>query len=224
VHAASHWPFTQNGVGALHCELPVQVVPVGFGSQPPFTHVKPSGQVVEQPVSHFPSMHTFVGSPQSLLNLHAFVPVVHTPPTQTSVPVQSVVVLHGHGPFAPPHVWHWPPTHACPVAQSLPFLHCGAASAGGVASVPPSAEPGTHLLLTHCSPLLHSAFVVHSFTGPGCEPGGTHWLPVHTSPCGQSLFWLHVVTQPESVQTWPAAQFDVPVHGVVPGGDTFRHP
>ena len=132
--------------------------------------------------------------------LDAFVLVVHTPPTHTSVPVQSVVVLHAHGPAAPPHVWHWPPTHACPAWQSLPFLHCGAASAGG-ASVPPSAEPGTHLFPTHCSPALHSAFVVHSFTGPGCEPGGRHWLPVHTSPCGQSLSWLHVVTQPESVQT-----------------------
>jgi hypothetical protein len=92
-------------------------------------HVKPVAHVtLAQLFSHLPSTHTLFGSPQSLSCAQPFAGDVHTPPMQTSVPLQSVVVLHGQGPFAPPHVWHLPPTHAWPLPQSEPLVHCGAAS------------------------------------------------------------------------------------------------
>jgi hypothetical protein len=213
-------------VGAEHWAFDVQVVPVGFGLQPPLTHVKPAGQnTVAQLLSQRPSTQIRLGSPQSLLNLHPFAAGVQTPPTQMSVPLQSVVVVHAHGPAAPPHVWHLPPTHAAPGGQSAPFEHTVPESGGGV--LPSAVSPsglGTHLFATHCLSLGHSALVVHSLgTGP-TPPGGTHKFDVQTSPWGQSPETLQVVVQPWSVQTWPLAQLVLPVHGELPGGFTLRHP
>jgi hypothetical protein len=73
-------------------------------------------------------------------------------------------------------------------------------------------------------PLVHSAFVVHSFTVPPDVPGATHWFDLHTAPLGQSPSVLHVWTQPLSVQTLPDGQDVFPVHGVAAGGFTFRQP
>jgi hypothetical protein len=104
----------------------VQPVPIGFGSQPPFTHVYPIGQVPHT-ASHCPSMQIFP-VPQSLLYLHAFVLAVHTPPTHDCPFAQSPLTLHGHGPPWPPHASHLPPKQPSPGGQSEFFMHWGAES------------------------------------------------------------------------------------------------
>jgi len=73
-------------------------------------------------------------------------------------------------------------------------------------------------------PSPQSAFVVHSFFGPGSFFGAEHTPLLHTVPFGHAASSEHVCAHPLFVQTDPAAQLDEPVQGCVAGADTVVQP
>ena len=97
---------------------------------------------------------------------------------------------------------HAPATQVSPPEQSAVF------SQGQGPALPPhvSQVPALHVL-----PSPQSAFVVHSFGGPGSLPGGEQRPLWQVSPFGQVASVWHVVVQPPAVQTSPGLQLDVPV-------------
>jgi len=159
-----------------------------MGTQPPFTHWVPLGQVLEsaQPATHWPSSQIFPG-PQSLLYLQTLVLAVHAPAMHVWPVWQSVLVVQGQGPLLPPQAWQWFWMQTSPPGQSLLAVH----STGEPASV---------------------------------WVGGRQKPPVQTVPFAQSLLDLQVCSQPLLVQTWPAGQLVLPVHGLAGGGVTEPQP
>jgi hypothetical protein len=103
VQAEAHAPDTQNGSPALQSALDLQVF-AGAGWQVPFVHVNPVAHVpVVQLGTHCPSSQTSVGA-HWFEDLQVLVAGSHAPATHWSPVEQSVVLVQGQGPFAPPQV------------------------------------------------------------------------------------------------------------------------
>ena len=117
-------PATHFGVLPLQSLSDLQPLVDALGRHAPFTHEKPAahGVVESHPATHCPLSQILPGL-QSLEYLHVSLGGVHEPPAQTRPPVQSMVVVQGHGPLDPPHGWHWFATQALPEPQSAFVVH-----------------------------------------------------------------------------------------------------
>ena len=73
-------------------------------------------------------------------------------------------------------------------------------------------------------PSPQSAFVVHSFAGPGSLFGAEHTPLLQTVPFGHDASSEQVCAQPLFVQTEPGPQLELPVHGFAVGADTPVQP
>ena len=73
-------------------------------------------------------------------------------------------------------------------------------------------------------PSPQSAFVVHSFAGPGSVFGAEHTPLLQTVPFGHAASSEHVCAQPVLVQTDPGSQLAFPVQGFAVGAVTGEHP
>lgn len=118
----------------------------------------PQGLLVSQPARHWPSAQ-MSPPPHSLEKVQVAAFGVQLPPTHRSVPVQSVLVTHAHGPRVPPQAWHCPLTHVAPDWQSLRSLH--SRGFGGTVVV-----GATHTLDRQTSPRGHAASVLHFLAQP----------------------------------------------------------
>jgi hypothetical protein len=157
------------GVAVGHCESRVQPLP-GVGTQPPFTHVVPAGQVVvaEQPFTHWPFSQTSPAG-HSLSYLQMFFGSVHVPPTHCWPFEQFAFDVQGQGPFVPPHAWQWFWMQTWPLAQSALPVHCSGA--------PPSVLVGAmHMPDLQTVPFGQSPSAWHVCSQP---------CVVHTCPVGQ---------------------------------------
>jgi hypothetical protein len=97
-------------VGAAQPALFVHCEPVDDGWQVPCeSQVKPMGQGIddEHSATHWPLSQTLPGA-QSLLYVQTLPDAVHVPLEHTRPEPQSPFVVHGQGPFSPPHVTQWP--------------------------------------------------------------------------------------------------------------------
>jgi hypothetical protein len=170
----------------------------------PLTQTDPLAHcAVAQEGTHCPSSHT---SPEAhwLVYSQAFVEAVHAPATQTCPVEHSVFTVQGQGPSVPPQVG----PASCPAS-------------GGGAEAP--ASVATHTFASHVKPTPQSAFVVHSTSVPGDEPGATQYPALHRVPCGQVLLEVQVCSHPFVVQADPVGHPVEPVHAVAVGGGTEAH-
>jgi len=108
-----------------------------------------------------------------------------------------------------------------PATQMSPPEQSAVVSHGQGPALPPHAS---HLPALQVLPSPQSAFVVHSFTGPGSVPGGEQRLFWHVSPFGQFASSWQESVQPVAVQTSPGLQLVFPVHVAWAGARTGEHP
>ena len=174
VQVGSHVPPTHFGVADGHSVSLAQ--PPLFGTQPPFWQVLPLGQPESsaQPATHCPFSQIFPVA-QSLLYLHVFFGSVQAPPTHTCPFEHWSFVVHGQGPWSPPHAWQWFVTQTLPLAQSFVVVH----SSGVPASV---VVGGTH------SPVLQTVPLAQSLV---CWQVVVHEPLMHVCPVGQLEFPVH---------------------------------